>query len=765
MLYLSSFSKEHYFGADSFQYTVIDGKTQNTGIATVYITVSPVDEAPVANPDKVVTSVGQAVVISVFSNDFDPDGDTITLVSHTKPSNGLLVHGGNGVFTYTPDSGFVGEDSFEYTISDGVGGQTTTKVTISVEALANQGPIIINSYVDAFSGDPTIITVEDILSGGTRDPDGDPLIIDLCGETQQGFLGFSLQYLSNDGFEGQDFFTCRVCDIHGSCGTVTIFINVGPEAQPPVAVDDEAITTENTPVIIAVLSNDYDPDGSGVVTLVQNTDPRNGSLEYSGSGLFTYTPNFGFIGRDNFEYTIKDDQRMRATAKVTISVEAANDAPIAMNDMYTINANSGSSLIMDVVANDIDPREGGLSLEGFTQPRNGLVVENKDGTLAFTPDDDFIGQDLFTYIVSDGINMSNEGVVIINVVDGNSPPQIADNTFDGTTGVPLTITIPEILEGTVDPDGNDDLFVESCGLPQSGDLVLLDVAKNTEITSDLVYTSTSDFEGQDSFTCLICDSQNECGTTNVYINISNTGSVTPPVAIDDFFTIQENTQQVDLDVLANDKPTGDDSIYIAEVTQPVYGSITISNDQSLLTYFPDQDFSGIDLFEYIIMNGAGDSDTGKVLVTVEENMIPIPLTAQNDYYATFVNSILTIGPKDGILANDEGSGSLKVVAVTRPRHGEITQHEDGSFTYTPESFWVGADFYTYEVEDEASGQKAQATVLITTHQATAVIVPGLIGDIKNGTSSDCQLNFTDCSLVSTVTKEEEEEASSNDVRY
>ena len=120
----------NYNGTDSFDYTVSDGKG-GTGIATVNITINPVNDNPVARDDTATTRQDTPVTILVLSNDSDVDGDTLVVDSVTGATNGQVANGGNAV-VYTPNSGYTGPDSFTYTVSDGHGGTATATVAITV---------------------------------------------------------------------------------------------------------------------------------------------------------------------------------------------------------------------------------------------------------------------------------------------------------------------------------------------------------------------------------------------------------------------------------------------------------------------------------------------------------------------------------------------------------------------------------------------------------------------------------------------------------
>ncbi len=131
-----------YFGADSFEYTVLDGQG-GSDIGTANITLAPSNEAPVAREDAYEGFDDQTIVGNVLDDngsgaDFDPDGDPLTVQAAVlaTANGGMVTIAEDGSFAYTPAIDFTGEDSFDYTLTDGRGGQDTGTVTLTVNAVA-----------------------------------------------------------------------------------------------------------------------------------------------------------------------------------------------------------------------------------------------------------------------------------------------------------------------------------------------------------------------------------------------------------------------------------------------------------------------------------------------------------------------------------------------------------------------------------------------------------------------------------------------------
>ncbi len=403
-----------YSGADSFTYVVGDGHG-GTATATVTITIATQpNRNPVARADAVTVTTGQLVAIGVLANDSDADGDVLSLTSAGPPLHGSAAISGNQV-VYASAPGYVGPDAFVYTISDGRGGVSTARVTITVTALPNRPPVAVDDTANATLGGPVAIAV----LANDSDPDGDPLAITATTPPTFGTIsvsGSTITYTpSAAGVIGTDRFTYTISDGRGGTATATVTVTVGAAAnQPPVAVDDTATTPFGQPVAIAVLANDSDPDGDALV-VASVAAPLDGTVAIAGNAI-VYTPNAGFSGVDRFAYTIDDGRGGSASAFVTVVVSPApNQPPIAVNDSGAFN-----QTVIAVLANDSDPDGDPLTIIAVTQPigANGGPAGSVaiTGTTVTWSPAGYLGTAAFTYTISDG--RGGTATAIVDVVTG-----------------------------------------------------------------------------------------------------------------------------------------------------------------------------------------------------------------------------------------------------------------------------------------------------------------------------------------------------------
>lgn len=306
-----------FSGSDGFTYTVRDAAGE---LATAWVTVSVTrpNTAPSPMDDAARTATGTAVVVPVLDNDADPEGDSLALLAIEAPGHGTVqVEPGGERLRYTPQAGFVGSDSFAYTVGDGLGGVATAHVTVTVVP-PNTAPAALADQAATRPGVPVTI---DVL-GNDADPDGGPLTLAGITLPAHGTLALTpeqqLVYTPDPGFSGRDGFTYTVRDAGGLPAQGSVTIEVTPQNQPPVAEPDAATLADGLPLRLDLVANDNDPDGDPL-RLVGLSLPAGGWIAVNPDQSVTYTPLPGFVGSDGFTYRVSDGQA-EAEAEVAIEV-------------------------------------------------------------------------------------------------------------------------------------------------------------------------------------------------------------------------------------------------------------------------------------------------------------------------------------------------------------------------------------------------------------------------------------------------------------
>jgi hypothetical protein len=435
----------------------------------------PLNNPPVAISDGAVTDADSAITVDapgVLVNDSDPDGDTlaVTAVDTSGTVGTVTAWGPDGSFTYDPDGQFEylpagnsTSDSFTYTVSDGNGGTDTATVTVIINGVYNQPvnyppvyyppvnypPVAVDD--NAATPQDTPVTIN-ILSNDF-DPDaGDTLTVNSVTQGTHGSVtnnGNNVTYTPALNFTGTDSFTYTISDGNGGTDTAIVTITVTSVNHPPVAVDDNATTSQDTPVTINVLSNDSDPDAGDTLTVNLVTPGTHGSVTINGSNV-TYTPDSGFTGTDSFTYTISDGNDGTDTATVTITVASINHPPVAVDDSATTPQDT--PVTINVLSNDSDPDAGNtLTVNSVTQGHNGTVTNNGND-VTYTPNPGFAGTDSFDYTISDGNGGTDTATVTVTVTVNETTATIRITVDQGPTA---PIYVQDTTTGEMVVDGNE----------------------------------------------------------------------------------------------------------------------------------------------------------------------------------------------------------------------------------------------------------------------------------------------------------------------
>jgi len=384
--------------------------------------------------------------------------------------------------------------------------------------------------------------------------------------------------------------------------------------QPPVAVNDTASTPEDTPVIINVTSNDYDPDGTIDPTTVTTVDdPSNGNISVNPTtGEVTYTPDLNFNGGDTFTYTVKDNDGVTSNvATVTITVTGVNDDPVANDDDAIVTEDSSNNQI-DVLDNDYDIDGDDLEIIDVTTPSHGTATYDED-FVYYTPTGDYCGSDSFIYTITD--NNGSVGVtatVYITVTCMNDAPVANDDDYNTDEDTTLNVVAPGVLGNDVDDDGPAALIAELETDVSHGTLTL-----NTD--GSFVYTPDLDWNGDDIFTYKAYDGEDYSNIATVTITVDPVND--DPEANDDTAFVEQYSSDNQIDVLENDFDIDGDDLEIIGVTTPSHGTATY--DEDFVYYTPEDNYFGSDSFTYMITDNNGSAGvTATVSVTIIENEPP-----------------------------------------------------------------------------------------------------------------------------------------------
>ena len=468
---------------------------------TATITVTPDNEALVANDDDFTIVEDTTLTGSVIDNDREVDRSTAMVTEVTRTNNGTLTLNADGTFEYIPDADFFGTDTFTYQLEDSTGATSTATVTITVDG-TNDAPAAVDDSFTTNEDTPYTATLglNDLLQNDL-DVDGDTLMVTTTpvsgpshGQVTINPNG-TFTYRPDANFFGTDSFTYEVTDGNNGRAEATVQITVNPVNDDPVANVDNFMVDEDMSLTLSfddLLQNDTDIDGDSP-TVGNVFAAANGTVTMGTNGTFTYRPNDDFNGTDFFTYSIDDGNGGMATGTVNIMVNSINDAPevdldasdnVASGTSFetTFTENAGPVLVTDVDATITDVDDTNLtsltvSIVNFPDGADerlsanpgttGLIADYNDvtgtltlsgqGTLADyqqvlrtvayenlsnTPD---TAQRTLHVVASDSQGDSLFAETLVNVVTDNDAPVI-DTT--------ATFSLPDIFEDDLNPTGS-----------------------------------------------------------------------------------------------------------------------------------------------------------------------------------------------------------------------------------------------------------------------------------------------------------------------
>lgn len=517
----------------------------------------------------------------------------------------------------------------------------------------------------------------------------------------------------------------------------------------PVAKDDSyainediTLTTTTGSAPFGVLQNDTDGDGD-TLTAALVSSPANGKLTFNTNGTFTYVPKANFNGTDSFTYKASDGIAESTVAKVTITIAAVNDIPVANDDTLTVQNNGPQTIHRAViVGNDIDPdltyRATIFSnnFEGLATQPFSTGVTGGDGTdWGDTP----AGWSLDNKTTPSGgpVEFTGWHVMDIDSWIGQQGGQQRDQFVRGGPTKHGTVVVADgdALDDFVDIDSNKYTTLLTTppisldGINTNSLRLEFDSSYRPEdpgTSFGRVYVS---FDGG-AFTQL-----SEFSTANTPGGVGSLSRVNDHLVYNlDNATTQKSVQfRWGYEEAGNDwwwaidniSVTGDKTDPAQETiqiqSQPSQGTVSVDANGAVIYTPPTPTFTGTTSFTYRLFDGTATSNTATVNLTVNNNTVAA--VAKDDAFSTIQGVAVSTQYDRSVLINDTdtnlGSGivGLKAVLVAGPTaaQGTLSFRPDGTFLFTPNAAFFGNASFTYKVNDGAADSNT-ATVTIAVVQ-------------------------------------------------
>ncbi len=707
---------ENFNGEATITYIVTDGDL--TDEAKVTVTVTPVNDSPVAVDDTVSTQEDTVVTIDVLPNDSDVDGDKLSIQSASVPEAQGKVEIVEGKLVFTPAENFNGDAEITYTVTDG---QLTdeAKVTVTVNPV-NDAPIIKVDAVESITEDAVNTdTVVATLTVRDTDTPEDQLTVSLENNSNGYFVLVGDEVKLTQA--GVDAVNNDELNLKGLTISASVSDGVNPTASdsdslivnrvndaPTIKVDavesitEDAVSTDTVVATLTVRDTDT-PEDQLTVSLENNS---NGYFVLVGNEVKLTQAGVDAVNNDELNLkdltisaSVSDGVNPTANDSDSLIVNRVNDAPVAKDDIATTQEDT--AVTIDVLPNDSDVDGDKLSIQSASVPEAQGKVEIVDGKLVFTPAENFHGDAEITYTLTDGA-LTDQATVNVTVNAVNDTPVVESNLADQTLAedfTPYTIDLNTAFSDVDNVDGELTFSV-------SGNSNVLVSIENGIAT----ISPTADWNGSETLTFTATDPSGESVSQTVNFTVAPVADI-----VADKATVVEDTPTI-INVLGNDTFEGDGKVVSLDANNgPVNGSVSVNPDGSV-TYTPNDNYHGIDSFTYIVTSGGVSESTTVNVDVTPENDAPV---AKDDTAITDEDTPVTID----VLPNDTDvdGDKLSIESASVPKEQGTVEVVNGKLVFTPTENFNGDAEITYTVTDGALTDQATVKVTVNAVNDTPVV--------------------------------------------
>ncbi|HCG9901935.1 TPA: tandem-95 repeat protein [Vibrio parahaemolyticus] len=723
---------ENFNGEATITYIVTDGDL--TDEAKVSVTVTPVNDSPVAVDDTTSIQEDTAVTIDVLTNDTDVDGDKLSIESASVPKEQGTVEVVDGKLVFTPAENFNGDAEITYTVTDG---ELTdeAKITVTVNPV-NDAPTIKVDAVESITEDAVSTdTVVATLEVADTDTPEDQLTVSLENNSNGYFVlvgdevkltQAGVDAVNNDELNLKDLtISASVSDgvnptANDSDSLIVNRVNDAPTIKVDAveSITEDAVSTDTVVATLTVRDTDT-PEDQLTVSLENNS---NGYFVLVGNEVKLTQAGVDAVNNDELNLkdltisaSVSDGVNPTANDSDSLIVNRVNDAPVAKDD--TAITDEDTPVTIDVLPNDTDVDGDKLSIESASVPKEQGTVEVVNGKLVFTPTENFNGDAEITYTVTDGA-LTDQATVKVTVNAVNDTPVVESNIADQALAEDFTPYTIDLNTAFSDVDNVD------------GELTF-SVSGNSNIQVAIVngiatFTPTADWNGSKALTFTATDPSGESVSQTVNFTVAPVADI-----VADKATVVEDTPTI-IKVLGNDTFEGDDQVVSLDTNNgPANGTVSVNPDGSV-TYTPNDNYHGTDSFTYIVTSGGVSESTTVSVDVTPVNDAPV---AKDDIATTQEDTAVTIDvlPNDSDVDGDK----LSIESASVPKEQGTVEVVNGKLVFTPAENFNGDAEITYTVTDGQLTDEAKVTVTVNpVNDAPTIKVDAVESITENAVSTD-----------------------------
>jgi gliding motility-associated-like protein len=722
-------------GGNSVTVRVSDGTVSVDQAFTV--TVINVNDAPIVTGTTSTIATNEDIPITLSLNNFNvTDAD-----NNTYPSGfSLIVNTGTNYTvsgnTVTPNANFNGTLIVPIQVNDNQSTNNLSNIfnlSLTVNAV-NDNPVAQNITITTKENVAANISILSSISDVDNNISLNSLSVSQLpthGNTSVDKVNGVITYTPTTGFTGNDTFQYTICDAQNACTTATISITISNEA--PTAINDVANLNEDGTITIDVLSNDTDPQNNILPSsLIITNQPTHGTVVINNNRTTTYTPTVNYNGSDSFGYQICDATSYCATATVTITINAVNDAPTLTSD--AASTPEDTPILVNVLANDNDSKDLGSSINTTSltitsQPTHGTAIV-QSGQIYYSPATNYFGTDILTYSVSDnGLPLpalTGSTTLSFTITSVNDKPVISGTTSSLSTNedTPITVLLTQLTVTDADNTYPTDFTLS------------IAAGSHYSVTGNFI-TPELNYSGTLSIPVTVNDGSDDSNTYNLLMTVIPINDAPVITGTTAAISTSEDTP-ISLQ-LSNLSVTDIDNNYPSAFSLTVNpGShYTVSNGSTIT---PELNYNGSLSVPVFVNDGTANSNIYNV---------PISVTAVNDA-PTFTSTPVTSVQQGSAYsytttASDVDNATLTITAISKPAWLTLsaTVNNQATLSGATTQAQVGSHQVTLRVSDGTNTADQTFTITVINVNDAPVITSSPITTINEDAAYNYTITATD----------------------